>query len=161
LTKDPQLLQAIVFACAKIKADIVAKDEKEMGLRANLNYGHTFAHVLETYYHHSGLKHGQAVLLGMVCANYVANRINLLDDKTMQRIQTLIFSVPLALPTTKNIPQAEYLVSLMYRDKKVRAGKIRLILPKAIGDVLQYEISDERILADSFTHLFKILRAGQ
>jgi 3-dehydroquinate synthase len=154
LAKDPNMLAEIVYRCASKKAEVVSKDERESGLRAILNYGHTFAHALETVYGYGNLKHGQAVLLGMICANYTANRLKILSDSEQQRIDDLIYRLPVNLPSDQLLPQTENLLKIMYLDKKVRDGKLQLVLADKIGHVSTHQIADEKLISASFEHLF-------
>lgn len=158
LAQDPDLLRPIVSACARIKAQVVSQDEKESGLRAILNYGHTFAHSLEKEYGYSGLKHGQAVLLGMICANFVSARLGMLPEETVQRIAVLIGKFSLQLPESVERPDVKQLVAHMYKDKKVRGGKIRLILATDIGQVISHDLTDDDLLAMSYEYLFDWLQ---
>ena len=152
LHMDEQLLPDIVQACIRIKADIVQEDEKEQGIRAYLNLGHTFAHALETFYHYEGFKHGQAVLLGIKCACMVSQSLKLIDEEAVHRIHLFIDKLGIKLPSTK-IPDAEQLVEIMKRDKKMKDGKIHLVLPRKIGSVAIVEVADEKLLKDSYAAL--------
>jgi 3-dehydroquinate synthase len=148
------LLQDIVYDCAKIKAEIVSKDERESGLRSILNFGHTFGHALEVFYQYSGLKHGQAVLLGMKCANYVANKMNLLSADDEKRINHLIDRIDIRLPGQGKSFDSKVLLSSMYRDKKVEQGSIKCILLEGIGKATSRKVDDEKLLMESFKVLF-------
>ena len=158
LLQNADLLRQIVSTCALIKAEIVSRDEKESGLRAILNYGHTFAHSLEREYGYSGLKHGQAVLMGMICANFVSSRLKMMSLDNVRRIETLIRRFSLTLPDGKNAPDVSQLVAHMYQDKKVRAGKIRLVLARDIGRVVWHELNDDKLLGQSYEYLFDWLK---
>jgi 3-dehydroquinate synthase len=154
LNKEEELLADIVQACVKVKADIVSKDEREQGIRAYLNLGHTFAHALETFYKYEGLKHGQAVLLGIKCALAVSRSLDMIDDKTVQRINSVIDQLGINIPSTKELDPLQ-LVKIMKRDKKMRDGKIHLVLPKNLGDVIVVPVTDEKIIRDSYATLNK------
>jgi len=152
LDKDLDLLMEVVHNCANIKVEIVENDEKEQGIRAYLNLGHTFAHALETYFSYEGLKHGQAVLLGMKSALHVSLEQKLIKKNVAMRIMHLIDKFNIKLPTTKKLNPSE-LVSIMKRDKKIRQGKIILVLPEDIGKITLRTAPDEKLLADSFSVL--------
>jgi 3-dehydroquinate synthase len=154
LDNDPQTLQNVVLRCAAIKADIVSRDEHEAGLRAILNYGHTFGHALETHYGYTGLKHGQAVLLGMLCANYVAENLGILSPQERLRIDALIKSLPLSFIQNNAHPDPKVLLQIMYQDKKVRAGKMRLILAEQIGRAKLYPLENDQLITASFEYLY-------
>jgi 3-dehydroquinate synthase len=131
------LRRAVVKSCA-MKADIVASDEHEEGDRALLNFGHTFGHALETETGYSArLLHGEAVGLGMVLAFDFAARMGLTAVEESERVQGHLDEV--GLPTRlsavglADIP-ADRLIEHMRKDKKVRDGRITLILPRRIGE---------------------------
>jgi 3-dehydroquinate synthase len=149
LKKDQSLLQQIVFDCAQIKAKIVEKDVYEQSSRASLNLGHTFGHALETFYKSEGLKHGQAVLLGMRCAIHAARQLDLIDSGSAGRMNRLLKRIDVQLPTQKKIDPAA-LLAIMKRDKKVRDGQINLVLPQRIGKVIVRPVSDENLLKTGF-----------
>jgi 3-dehydroquinate synthase len=151
---EEDLLSEIVKGCVMVKADIVSKDEKEQGIRAYLNLGHTFAHALETYYKYEGLKHGQAVLLGIKCALAVSQSLKMIDDNQIRRINGVINQLDVKIPSTKNI-DPEQLVEIMKRDKKMKGGKINLVLPRDIGEVCVIPVTDENMIRDSFAVLLK------
>ena len=152
LGKNNDLLSDIVYDCAQIKARIVEEDEREQGIRAHLNLGHTFGHALETFYKSVSLKHGQAVLLGMRCAVWCAGQLNLLDEESARRIDQLILRTGVKLPAKMRMDPGK-LLAIMKRDKKVRDGRINLVLPERIGRVTVQSVSDEGLLKDSFSHL--------
>jgi len=132
------LRRAVMTSCA-MKAEIVAGDEREEGDRALLNFGHTFGHALETETGFSSrLLHGEAVGLGMVLAFDFALRLGLVGAEEPQRVRRHLDEM--GLPTRLSmigltgIP-AERLLAHMSKDKKVRDGRMTLILPRRIGDV--------------------------
>jgi 3-dehydroquinate synthase len=119
----------IVGACAGIKARIVAADEREQGLRAHLNYGHTFAHAIERAANYSSIRHGEAVSLGMMCAAYVAHEMGWIDHEVVDRHQRVLDG--LGLPTSAPLDLDE-LESAWQLDKKYRRG-VRFVLLHGIG----------------------------
>jgi shikimate kinase / 3-dehydroquinate synthase len=119
----------IVGACAEVKARIVAADERDKGLRAHLNYGHTFAHAIERAAGYSGIRHGEAVSLGMMCAGYVANEMGWIDDEVVERHHRVLDG--LGLPTSASLDLDE-LEPAWRLDKKYRKG-IRFVLLQGIG----------------------------
>lgn len=129
-----ELLQTILYRCARSKAEVVSKDEKEGNLRAILNYGHTVGHAIESVTNYRFYNHGEAVGLGMIVAGAIAVDLKLWSaDEHSQQIELLIKAhLPLTLPTDIDI---DAIVLAMSNDKKVEAGKVRFILPTAIGTV--------------------------
>ncbi|MDO8715703.1 MAG: 3-dehydroquinate synthase, partial [Dehalococcoidales bacterium] len=134
---DVRALESIVFRSAKIKADVVTKDEFDAGLRNILNFGHTVGHALESV-SDFGISHGQAVAIGMVAAARIARRVGFLPDKEVARIKELI--VRAGLPVELPVLEVTRLIHAMKHDKKVLQGRIRFVLPRTIGEVF---ISDE------------------
>lgn len=143
LRRDGAFLREVITRCCEIKADIVARDERETAdSRVLLNYGHTFAHALETL---SGYKipHGQAVAVGCVAAARLAKSLDRIDAAVLDR--HVAFLQTLHLPTCPadlvRIPGCENLepfdpervVAVMARDKKVEHGRLRFVLPTALG----------------------------
>ncbi len=131
LAKDIHYLTELVAHNVAIKADVVSEDPFEQGARAHLNFGHTFGHAIETATHH-GVSHGEAVALGMVAACRLAVSLGTLEKPAAERISRLIDKA--GLPTSHDIDVDE-VVRLMSFDKKVKAGRLRFILPEAIGTV--------------------------
>jgi 3-dehydroquinate synthase len=140
LALEPEPIRhAVVTSCA-MKAAVVAADEREEGERALLNFGHTFGHALETETGFSSrLLHGEAVALGMVLAFDFAARLGLADAADGERVRRHFAAI--GLPTglaafgLAGVP-AERLIAHMGKDKKVRDGRITLILPRRIGDAI-------------------------
>ena len=134
---DERLLEEIVFRSAKIKAEVVEKDEKDLGLRNILNYGHTLGHAIESASDFK-LEHGKAIALGMLGAGRISNKLGLLDKNELIRLKGIIQRAKL----TTELPdlEVEKLIQAIKHDKKILRGKIRFILPKALGSVF---ITDE------------------
>jgi 3-dehydroquinate synthase len=137
LTREPAALEHVVHRCAALKADVVGQDEREVtGLRAILNYGHTFAHAYETAAGYGSLLHGEAVAIGMADAAELAVALGRIGPDTARRQRELLeaFGLPVAVPAAAKHP-AELLLDIMGRDKKSVAGRLRFILPTRIGHV--------------------------
>jgi 3-dehydroquinate synthase len=130
LQLDVDYLTQLVAHNVAIKAGVVAADPFEKGERAHLNLGHTFGHAIESISHYT-LSHGQSVGLGMVAAVYVAKQLNLLDEPSRGRIVALIKAA--GLPVSGAKVDLDSVVDAMYSDKKVRGGKLRIVLPRGIG----------------------------
>lgn len=139
--EPPPLIQAIRRSC-EMKADIVARDERESGDRALLNLGHTFGHAIEAWAGYSGrVLHGEAVAIGMVLAARFSQDRGLLPEDLPERIARHIAAA--GLPTTfariremcgGELPSAGTLLTFMAQDKKVIGGEINLVLLRAIGE---------------------------
>jgi 3-dehydroquinate synthase len=126
------LTYAIERSCLN-KAKVVSADETEQGIRAILNLGHTFGHAIETFQNYSGWLHGEAVAAGMVMASKLSLMMGGLSQSEFDRVKNLIksWSLPVAPPADMT---AEDFNMLMYRDKKVLDGELRLVLLRALGD---------------------------
>ena len=129
-----ELLQTILYRCAKAKAEVVSKDEKEGNLRAILNYGHTVGHAIESVTNYRLYNHGEAVGLGMIIAGAIAVDLELWSaDEQAQQVAIITKTrLPQTLPADIDL---DAIVAAMSTDKKVEAGKVRFILPTAIGAV--------------------------
>ncbi|HPN84141.1 MAG TPA: 3-dehydroquinate synthase [Victivallales bacterium] len=123
--------EEIIYKCCSIKADVVGKDEKENGMRAVLNYGHTFGHAIEKVSGFSCLSHGEAVAIGMRMAAKFAVSSGLLSKIEEMRQNNLLDKVGLPSYVTFS---PEDIYSAMLSDKKAKSGKLRIIVPKSIGD---------------------------
>ena len=128
---DVAVLEEIVFQTARIKAEIVEKDEKDLGLRGILNYGHTIGHAIESASDFQ-LQHGKAVAIGMTAAARISNRIGILDGNEVVRLKNIIEKA--GLPTEMPDLKMEDIISAMKHDKKVLQDKVRFVLLKSIGN---------------------------
>ena len=136
---DKSVLAQMIERCCQCKADIVAKDETEAGVRALLNLGHTFGHAIEADQGYGKWLHGEAVATGMVLAGKLAVAMNLLEVSEYRRMESLISAFDLPIIAPENMGFAEF-IRHMRRDKKNIAGKLRFIIPTAIG---KSEIRDD------------------
>lgn len=142
---DFDLLVEVIASSCRDKASVVEEDERERGLRAILNYGHTFAHAIETLTDYNTYRHGEAVAIGMVCASQLAVDKGLMAQEHRSR-QVDLFKES-GLPTRFPAIDPETALQAMYRDKKVKGGKIRYILPREIGKVIiTDEVEDDEAL---------------
>ncbi len=130
----PGLIDLILTCSCQAKADVVSKDEKEAGLRAILNYGHTIGHAVESLTGYTQVIHGEAVGIGMVAAGDIAVELGMWTQNEAQRQNILIqkAGLPTQLPEGLDI---EAIIETLQLDKKVKAGKVRFILPTQIGVV--------------------------
>jgi 3-dehydroquinate synthase len=138
LQREPATVAHIVTRSCQLKADVVEKDEREeTGLRAILNYGHTFAHAFETAAGYGGWLHGEAVAAGMICASRLAERRGLIDARVTERQRHLLDAF--GLPITPLDWKVDNLLATMRADKKALAGKMRFILPTRLGEVALFD----------------------
>ncbi len=131
LRRDATALAHIIARSLEIKAQVVSRDERESGLREILNFGHTFAHALETITNYKTFQHGEAVAWGMMAAALLGHEIKLTPADEVSRIVSLVRRMS-PLPPWPDVPPQK-LISLMYSDKKARAGKLRFVLAPRIG----------------------------
>jgi 3-dehydroquinate synthase len=137
LARDSATLGHVVSRSAALKARVVEQDEREIsGLRAILNYGHTFAHAYETAAGYGTLLHGEAVAIGMVSAAALARALGRIGPETDTRQRRLLqaFDLPVAVPSGPGFA-ADSLLDIMARDKKTVGGRLRFVLPTRIGHV--------------------------
>ncbi len=139
-----KLLLEVIERSAKSKAEIVMKDEKESGVRAYLNYGHTFGHVIENLCGYGTWLHGEAVAMGMVAVGQLAVQRGLWKEIEAKRQKQLIEKA--GLPSKWPGLELENVLSSLQGDKKVKNGKVSFVLPLKIGDVKIFNnISNEEI----------------
>ncbi len=134
LRREADIMRHIISRCCQLKAEVVQQDEREeSGMRAVLNYGHTFGHAIETVTGYIQYLHGEAVSIGMVCAAALASLMDRVDADFCQRQRTLLsaFGLPVQLGSLDN----DALIAAMQRDKKVEHGKLRFVLPTRFGNV--------------------------
>ena len=142
---DETNLKIAIHKSIAIKADVVSQDETEKGIRAVLNYGHTFAHVIENQTHYSTYLHGEAVAIGMVMANTLAIKLNLLSAEDALRIKALLKRYE--LPTHYKIDSLETFYDAFFLDKKSANDKITFILAKGIGgNEMRSDVPKETVL---------------
>lgn len=135
--QDNAVLEEVVFRSASIKARVVEQDETDLGVRNILNFGHTVGHAIETV-SGFGVGHGQAVAMGMAAVGEIAHRMGIFEESELARLKSVIecFGLPVEMPKM----DAEKLLEAMQHDKKIVGGKVRFVLPRAIGDVF---VTDE------------------
>lgn len=130
------LMVELIARNVAIKAAVVAADERESGVRAHLNYGHTIGHAVESFIGFENIRHGEAVSLGIVAANELAVARGLLDAGVAERIRDTL--VGIGLPVTWAGLDAAAVWNLMQHDKKARGGNVNMILPSALASVKVY-----------------------
>lgn len=132
LALDEKAMAYCIRRCCELKAEVVAADERETGLRALLNLGHTFGHAIEAHMGYGNWLHGEAVAAGMVMAARTAERLGQFSAQDSERIIALLQRAGLPVHGPQSMAAEAYLPHMM-RDKKVLAGELRLVLPLAIG----------------------------
>jgi 3-dehydroquinate synthase len=154
LRGDKPTLVELVQWNVQIKANVVMADEKETGERAHLNFGHTFAHAIEatTGYGDGGYYHGEAVALGMVAATRLAIDRGLCPPTLLSQLVKLLGDI--GLPThAADLPPTPRLMEAMRLDKKVASGKLRLVLPRQLGEVVIDDTSSDEAIAAAWQTL--------
>ncbi|EAJ5681866.1 3-dehydroquinate synthase [Campylobacter lari] len=142
---DDITLAQIIQKSIELKANVVSQDEKESGLRMLLNYGHTFAHVIENQTEYKKYLHGEAVAIGMNMANILALNLGLLSKQECQRVQNLLMKFK--LPISYKIPNTQEFYNAFFLDKKTHFQKINFILACGLGKAcIKNDISKEDIL---------------
>jgi 3-dehydroquinate synthase len=131
---DPEAISRAIYRSCEIKAEVVAQDEREGGIRAILNLGHTFGHAIETGMGYGNWLHGEAVAAGMVMAADASRRKGWLSDADVERARAVIRAA--GLPDTAPDLGVDRYLEYMGHDKKVEAGKIRFVLLKKIGEAV-------------------------
>jgi 3-dehydroquinate synthase len=131
LARDAEALAHAVRRSVEIKADIVARDEREDGVRKLLNFGHTFGHAIETGLGYGAWLHGEAVAAGMVMAADLSRQLGYLSDADTERIRTLVERA--GLPVAPKGIAPERMQQLMSVDKKVKDGRIHFVLLERLG----------------------------
>ena len=132
-------LQHCIARCCQIKADVVARDETEKGDRALLNLGHTFGHAIETHLGYGNWLHGEAVSTGMMMAAALSEQLGDISVADVSRLEKLLARANLPTLSPDSMQPEDYLPHMM-RDKKVLAGKLRLVLLKSLGQA--YIVTD-------------------
>ncbi|MBQ8706916.1 MAG: 3-dehydroquinate synthase [Succinivibrionaceae bacterium] len=132
LKLDGEKLEQVISRCCAIKAEVVHQDEREGGVRALLNLGHTFGHAIENHMGYGVWLHGEAVAAGTVMASAIARMRGHIGQEEFQRIVRLHQAASLPVSPPENMTADDFL-SLMRHDKKVKAGAIRYVIPTSIG----------------------------
>lgn len=131
---EPETMETVVEYCCKLKASVVNQDEKETGLRAILNFGHTVGHAIEKCTQYKSFTHGEAVAMGMVGVLEISKSRGLIDEKYYTQGLKLLCDYGLNYKLPENLTH-EQLADAMTLDKKVINGKIRFVLPVGYGKV--------------------------
>ncbi|TKI05005.1 3-dehydroquinate synthase [Martelella alba] len=147
LALEPAALAYCIRRCCELKAEVVAADERESGQRALLNLGHTYGHAIETHLGYGKWLHGEAVAAGMMMAAHTARRLEQFSDADVKRVKALLARAGLPVNGPAEMAAEDYLPHML-RDKKVVAGRLRLVLPTALGQSeVRAGVPDDMVLA--------------
>jgi 3-dehydroquinate synthase len=130
--RDEAVLKEMIRRSVELKAQVVNQDEKEAGIRAVLNYGHTFGHVIENETNYNTYLHGEAVAIGMVMANALAVELGLFEQEEADRVKRLLESA--SLPVGYEIKDVDAFYEHFFLDKKSAKGSIKFIVPDGMGN---------------------------
>jgi len=147
----PEIFSHMVKRSCEMKAYVVSYDEREQNLRAILNFGHTIGHAFEHAGGYSNLKHGEAILYGMVAETAIAHAMKKIPLEDKMRIEEMISSIPLPKLSSLKLTTAA-LIPTMQRDKKVKDGNIRMVLPLAIGKVSLPQTVDMNLISSAINY---------
>lgn len=153
LHREPALLESIIAESVRMKAAIVAQDERESGLRQILNFGHTIGHALEADSAYRDFLHGEAVAWGMIAATYIALSMGKLDSVTAGRITDAILGLG-KLPPVNGMPKQ--ILKRLQVDKKTRDGAVHFVLPLAIGKVEVVKGVPDKVVVQSVEELKRL-----
>ena len=149
---ESHLVHEILTRSCQAKAHVVSKDEKEAGLRAILNYGHTIGHAVESLTGYTVVNHGEAVAIGMVAAGQIAVELDLWDQASSDRQLALVQKAGLPTQIPNPVDVEDILIALQ-SDKKVAAGQVRFVLPTQIGAA----IVTDKVPTDTLRHVLQQL----
>ncbi len=146
LSRDITAVRDVVRRSIEIKAAVVAEDERENGVRALLNFGHTFGHALEKYYNYSGILHGEGVFWGIRCAIDLGFEAGYIAPEHKERYERA--AAQIQYPKLPSKPAVEELFKYMFSDKKTEGGKLRFVVPTGIGEsVVASDFSEKEVLS--------------
>lgn len=142
---EAALTTAIMQSCA-CKASVVSEDEREQGKRALLNLGHTFGHAIEAAQGYGNWLHGEAVAAGMAIACDISVMHGFLTERDYSRVLALLHAAKLPVSAPDDMQWAQW-QQLMLKDKKVKGGKVRFILPRGLGDaVITEKVTEQHLI---------------
>ncbi|MFO7263488.1 MAG: 3-dehydroquinate synthase [Bacillaceae bacterium G1] len=146
------VLEDALYRSCQIKAHVVSEDEREAGLRKVLNFGHTVGHALESYYGYQRLAHGEGVAIGMVVASRIAALLNPEAKQVEEALTDLLlrFGLPVRVPADVDL---NAILELIYHDKKVTHGNIKMVLPVKIGQVQYDQVIPPKLLLQAMDEL--------
>ena len=150
---DDNVLQYLAKMDCTIKGNVVEQDEKEGGLRAILNLGHTIGHAVETVSDFA-LAHGECVSVGIAGAFQIARKLEMIDENVVHEITGTLEKAGLPVKLTGFDVQKVY--DTMFHDKKAKGGKLTFVLPRGIGEVIQCSLDDEELIKAVLTELLTL-----
>jgi len=160
MARDPDVLTSMIRRSIANKAEVVAEDEREAGVRALLNFGHSFAHAIETLTNYQQYLHGEAVAIGMMVAGRLSETRELCEAGFSNRLGDLLRSFDLPLNIPKNL-EINDILETMKLDKKVIAGSTRLILVKSAGQGIIDSSSDKLQITAAIKASQTITKSGK
>ena len=151
LAADPDVLTPLVVRNLRIKAAVVEEDETEQGVRAILNFGHTIGHAIEKWFQY-GLRHGEAVSLGMVAAAHISHAVSLLSEAGLMRVVKTLerFNLPVRSPKPLDV---DAILALTHGDKKVKNNRRLWVLLDGIGATTTRDDLDENTIREAVEYL--------
>jgi len=153
LRRDPAALEWVIAESVRLKAEVVASDERESGLRRVLNFGHTIGHALEVESGYRRFLHGEAVAWGMIAATHIAAATGRIDASDARRISEAVVGLG-KLPKVK--ARNRDIVHLLRSDKKTRDGIVHFVLPRAIGKVEIVNNVSEKVVIEAVDELRRL-----
>lgn len=144
LNLEEEVMKKIIKKCCEIKAEVVSQDERELGIRKILNFGHTIGHALEARTAYKRYTHGEAVLIGMYYEALISKGLGYIEDEYFKKIENIIKNLGVSLDISEF--SIESLVEAMMKDKKNKDGKISFIFPKGRGVVEEVFLNKGEIL---------------
>ena len=148
LNRNHKIIEEVIFESIKTKAKIVTKDEKETGIRALLNFGHTFGHAIEAHGKYKKILHGEAVAKGMLIASKISMLEGLISEKELSKIRNLLLNYRFDLSLKYNYMD---LKPFIFRDKKVQKGNLNLVLLKGMSKGIVSDKFDQKNLKKSIS----------
>ena len=148
LMRDEQAITAIIERSCRAKAQIVVEDEKEQGVRALLNLGHTFGHAIENAKGYGVWLHGEAVGLGMLMAADLSHHMGMINAADVARVRAILIAADLPVDGVSGVDAAR-LRALMSVDKKVKSGKLRLVLYRGLGRAELFDSVPETLIMNT------------
>jgi 3-dehydroquinate synthase len=147
VSRERAALLHAIKRCCELKAEVIAADERETGVRALLNFGHTFGHAIELGAGYGAWLHGEAIAAGMVMGAELSARLGLIDEDSVARVRHLVSSAGLPVAGPALTPEA--LIELMAVDKKASQGKLRFVVLEDIGRAALRGAIDERMVREA------------
>lgn len=149
LQRDTGTLRSVIARCCEIKADVVGQDERESGLRAILNFGHTIGHAIENSSGYGKFLHGEAISIGQVAAARLSHKMLGFPSGDVERVEKLFTQAGLPVKIKVDAAKRKKLFAAMKLDKKVSGGEIKFVLAQKIGKVVwNQKVSSEMIVQE-------------